>query len=487
MHGLSRRPAIRRGNPVKRRKAARQPSKQEATRSKVRNLEQTDRIGTGRIGTLLFEFSVPAIIGMLVNAIYNIVDRIYVGQGVNSLGIAGITIVMPVMMILQASSMLIGIGANSLFSIRLGEDRRDQVEKIMGHAFALLFLVPGVVIIFLFIFMDDIIRLLGASEAVFPFAKTYLRIILYGGFFSAMGPGINHFIRSDGHPRTSMLTQIIGAAINIILDPIFIFTFGWGIAGAAWATMFSQFISFVWVIYYFNSKHTKLRFRIKEMRLKAKLTISILAIGFAPFAMQLAMSFVNVLMNRQLSAYGGDAAVAAMGIVYSILIVIFMPLMGLNQGAQPIIGYNFGAKKFDRVRKTYKWAVISATVFVAAGFIIVELFPALLIGAFTKDKAELLDAGVRCLRISVLMLPALGFQIITSNYFQAVGKPLQSTLLSLSRQILFYIPLLFAFSGLWGLNGIFFAMPAADLLSALVSAPVMGVELKRLNALIRET
>ena len=209
-------------------------------------MSTTDRIGTERVGKLLVEFSVPAIIGMLVNAIYNIVDRIYVGQGVNPLGIAGITIVMPLMMIIMASSMLIGIGANALFSIRLGEGRRNEVEKIMGHAFVLLFIIPGIVIAASFIFLDDIlVHLLGASEAVFPYAKTYVKIILYGGIFSAMGPGMNHFIRSDGHPRTSMITQLVGAVVNIILDPIFIFVFHWGIAGAAWATIISQFISFV--------------------------------------------------------------------------------------------------------------------------------------------------------------------------------------------------------------------------------------------------
>ena len=198
----------------------------------------TDRIGTARIWKLLVEFSVPAIIGMFVNAVYNIVDRIYVGQGVHQLGIAGITVVMPVILILMAASMLIGIGANSLFSLKLGEGRHDQVEKIMGHAFVLLFAVPGILIVITFVFLDYIlINILGASEAVYPYAKTYLQIILYGGFFAAVGPGINHFIRSAGHPRTSMFTQLLGAVLNIILDPIFIFVFDWGIAGAAWATI----------------------------------------------------------------------------------------------------------------------------------------------------------------------------------------------------------------------------------------------------------
>jgi putative MATE family efflux protein len=447
-------------------------------------VDPTDRIGTEKIGKLLFDFSIPAIIGMLVNAVYNIVDRIYVGQGVDPLGIAGITIAMPLMMILMASSMLIGIGANSLFSIRLGEGRRDEVEKIMGHALALLFLIPAIVIVILMIFMDTVlIDVLGASEAVFPYAKTYLRIILYGGIFSAMGPGINHFIRSDGHPRTSMFTQILGAVINIILDPIFIFGFGWGIAGAAWATIISQFISFLWVIFYFNSRYTKLRFRIQDMKLTRNLSLKIMAIGFAPFAMQLAVGLVNILLNRSLFFYGGDVAVSAMGIVYSILVMVFMPLQGLNQGAQPIIGYNYGAKKYGRVKKTYKLAVVFSTLFVSLGFILIQLFPGFFIAVFRNEQGELMDLGIRVLRICTLFMPALGFQIITSNFFQAIGKPLQGTILSLSRQILLFIPLLLILPRFFGILGVFSAMPAADAGATVLSAIIMFREIKRINRL----
>jgi putative MATE family efflux protein len=448
--------------------------------------DPTDRIGTEKIGKLLLDFSVPAIIGMVVNAVYTIVDRIYVGQGVDPLGIAGITIAMPLVMILMASSMLIGIGANSLFSIRLGEGRRDEVEKIMGHALVLLFLLPVLVIAVLMIFMDTIlINILGTSETVLPYAKTYLRIILYGGVFSAMGPGINHFIRSDGHPRTSMFTQILGAVINIILDPIFIFVFGWGIAGAAWATIISQFISFLWVMFYFNSRYTKLRFRLREMKLTLNLSLKIMAIGFAPFAMQLAVGLVNILLNRSLFLYGGDVAVSAMGIVYSILIMIFMPLQGLNQGAQPIIGYNYGAKKYQRVKETYKTAVFCSTLFVSLGFILVWLFPGFFIAIFRNEQGELMDMGIRVLRISTLFLPALGFQIISANFFQAIGKPLQGTVLSLSRQILLFIPLLLIFPRFFGILGVFAAIPAADVGSTALSAIVMFREIKRLNRLIR--
>jgi putative MATE family efflux protein len=443
---------------------------------------RTDRLGTERIGKLLFDFSIPAIIGMLVNAIYNIVDRIYVGQGVDPLGIAGISIVMPAMMVLMAMSVLIGIGANSLFAIRLGEGRRDEVEKIMGHAFVLLFALPFIIIVLCLVFLDDIlVHILGASEAVFPYAKTYFQIILYGAIFSAMGPGINHFIRSDGHPRTSMVTQLIGAGINIILDPVFIFGFGWGIAGAAWATIISQFISFVWVMAYFNSKFTALRFRPKYMQLDPRLTGTILAMGFAPFVMQLAMSLVGVIQNHTLDAYGGDTAVSAMGIVYSIIIVFFMPLQGISQGAQPIIGFNYGAKKYGRVIKTYKWAVIAGTLFISTGFALIQLFPNLFIALFSKGGGELRDMSSYCLRVSTMLFPIIAFQIFSSQYFQATGKPVQSTVLSLSRQLLFYIPLLVLLPKAFGLDGVFFAMPAADMLAALVSAVFMFRELKQLR------
>jgi putative MATE family efflux protein len=444
----------------------------------------TDRLGVSRIGRLLWEFSIPAIIGMLVNAVYNIVDRIYVGQGVDPLGIAGITIVMPAMMVLMAISILIGVGANTLFAIRLGEGRRDEVEKIMGHAFALLFLLPAIAITVCFIFLDDIIiHVLGASQTVYSFAKTYFQIILYGAIFSAMGPGINHFIRSDGHPRTSMVTQLIGAVINIILDPIFIFGFGWGIAGAAWATILSQFISFVWVVWYFNSKLTALRFRLRYMKLERRLTFSIIAIGFAPFVMQLAMSLVTVIQNHTLDAYGGDTAVSAMGIVYSIIIVFFMPLQGITQGAQPIIGFNYGAKKYERVIKTYKWAVIAGTSFITAGFLLMQIFPEFFIALFRNEKGILMDMSVYCLRVSTMFFPIIAFQIFTSQYFQAIGKPVQSTILSLSRQLLFYIPLLVLLPDAFGLHGVFFAMPAADILAVLLSVFFMAFEVKRISHL----
>ena len=444
----------------------------------------TDRIGSEKITKLLLDFSIPAIIGMLVSALYNITDRIYVGQGVDALGIAGITVAMPMMMILMASSMLIGIGANALFSIRLGEGRSHEVEKIMGHALVWLFLVPAIVIVICFIYLDEIvINILGASETVFPYAKTYLEIILYGGIFGAMGPGINHFIRSDGHPRTSMLTQLIGAGINIVLDPIFIFWFDWGIAGAAWATIISQFISFVWVMGYFNSRYTRLRFRLQDMKLELKLCLTIMTIGFAPAAMEVAMSVVGALQNHTLDAYGGDTAVSAMGIVFSIAVVFFMPLFGIAQGAQPIIGYNYGAKQYTRVKKAYSGSLLAATIFMFAAFVFMQAAPKLLIWLFHSEEDELMTMSIYCLRVSTLVFPLVAFNMLSANYFQSIGKPIQGVILSLSRQFILYLPLLFILAYLFGLDGVFWAMPISDILAVLLSFYFMYFEAKRLKRL----
>ena len=441
----------------------------------------TDRIGTDNIKHLLFSFSIPAIVGMVVQALYNIVDRIYVGQGVGHIGLAAIAVTMPLLMTNMAFSVIVGVGSNALFSIKLGEGRRDMVEKIMGNAFLLLFLVPLLVILPCLIFPRQILSAIGTTPDLLPYSERYLRILMYGGVFAAMSPGINHFIRSDGHPRTSMFTQLLGAVLNTILDPIFIFVFHWGIEGAAWATVISQFVSFVWVMSYFNSSLTPLRFKVRSMRLDLGLVIKILAIGFAPFSMNMAMNVMNLVLNKQLLRYGGDMAVAVMGIVYSVIIMIMMPLQGINQGAQPIIGFNYGARKIDRVRTAYWLAVKFATIFVTAGWLLIELIPGVFVRLFNSADHELILLGSRALRLCSAMMPIIGFQVITSNYFQAVGKPMQSTVLSLSRQFLILIPLLYILPPFWGVLGVYAALPLADVISFVISIIIMAFELKALR------
>jgi Na+-driven multidrug efflux pump len=279
-----------------------------------------------------------------------------------------------------------------------------------------------------------------------------------------------------------MLTQIIGALLNIILDPIFIFVLDLGIAGAAWATIISQFVSFVFVIAYFNSRFTVLRFRLREMKLGIRLSLQIMAIGFAPATMSLAMGLVNIILNRSLSRYGGDLAVTTMGIVGSIIMLIFMPLQGINQGVQPIIGFNYGAKQYRRVREAYWLAVKTGTIIFTAGFVLLEAFPYLFISIFTHEGGDLMGMCIRGLRICTGALPLIGFQMITSNYFQSVGKPVQGTILGMSRQLLIFIPLLFILPRFFGLDGVFLTMPVSDILSVIVSIPFIRHELKFLHS-----
>ncbi|GHV16927.1 MATE family efflux transporter [Fibrobacterales bacterium] len=442
----------------------------------------TDRIGTEGIGKLLVTFSVPAIIGMIVNAVYSITDRIFVGQGVNHLGIAAITVTMPILFVIMAASMLIGIGSNSLFSIRLGEGKRNEVENIMGHAFVLLLFVPGFFIILILAFLPFILtNILSVSAELYPYAESYLRINMYGAVFFAMGPGINHFIRSDGHPKTSMLTQILGAAVNIVLDAIFIFVFDWGIEGAAWATVIAQFVSFLWVMYYFNSRHTALRFRWRKLHFDFALSRRIMAIGFAPAAMQLAIGFVNVLLNNQLFKFGGDIAVASVGIAYSIFIMVWMPLQGIGAGMQPIIGYNYGAKKLERVKRAFKLAVFGGTCYVFFMFLAIRIFPDFLISLFTQGENELQTLGTRALHICSLMMPLIAFSMLSGGFFQSLGMALKGSFLSLSRQIIFYIPLLFILPRFFGLDGVFAAMPAADFCAFAMALVFVSREFRALS------
>lgn len=444
-------------------------------------MDRSKQLGEDKVFKLLLRFSIPAIVGMLVNALYNIVDRIFIGRGVNTLGIAGAAIGFPLMLILMACSMLIGIGANSLVAIRLGEQKKQEAELIMGNAFILLIVLSAVISMLGLLFLDPLLRLFGASEAVLPYAREYMRIILFGAVFQAVGMGINNFIRSEGNPQTAMVTMLIGAALNTALDPLFIFVFKWGVAGAAYATIISQAVSAAWVLYHFVYGKSMLKLRVKNFTLKLQVVGKILALGTAPFLIQLAASVLNAIMNKSLSIYGGDIAVSAMSAVSSITMVFLMPIFGINQGVQPIIGYNFGAHKYDRVKEALKLGIIAATAIVVFGFIITRIFPTQLISIFNSSDEEFIAFGVHALKIFLFCMPIIGFQIVASNYFQAVGKPMQAALLSLSRQVLLLIPALLIFPTFFGVNGVLYAGPFADLISSMVTAALLFFELRHLN------
>lgn len=445
-------------------------------------MDHSKQLGEVKVLKLLVKFSIPAIIGMLVNALYNLVDRVYIGNGIGSLGIAGVTISFPIMLVMMGFSMLIGIGANSLVSIRLGENKKEEAEAIFGNAVSLLILISVALSIIGLVALNPLLKFLGASEEVLPYAKDYLQIILIGGVFQAIGMGMNNFIRSEGNPKVAMYTMLIGALINTILDPIFIFVFKWGMTGAAWATIIAQAVSAIWVLMYFLRGKSLLKITRKSLKLNPTIISGILALGFAPFVMQIAAGVQNLVMNTSLATYGGDVAISGMGVVNSILTLLIMPIFGINQGVQPIIGYNYGAKKYDRVKEAYKLAVIFATVIAVIGWSVTMLFPQQLVSIFNSKDTELIAFGTLAIRRFMLFLPLVGFQIVSSNYFQAIGKPKHSALLGLSRQVLILIPALIILPKFFRLEGVLAAGPLADIVSTAVTGTFILIEIKRLDA-----
>lgn len=444
-------------------------------------MDHSKQLGEEKISKLLLKFSVPAIIGMLVSALYNVVDRVFIGNSSGSLGIAGITIGFPIMLIMMGFAMLIGVGATALISIRLGEQKREEADVILGNAFTMLVIIGILITIPGLVFLDPILKLFGASKDVLPFAKDYMSIILIGSVFQSIGFGMNNFIRAEGNPKKAMATMLIGAILNAILAPIFIFIFHWGMKGAALATITAQLVSAVWVLSHFISGKSFLKLQIKNLMPRPSIIAGVTAIGLAPFAMQMANSLLNVIMNRGLSHYGGDVAVSGMGIVNSILTLIMMPIFGINQGVQPIIGYNYGAKKFDRVTIALKAAIVAATVVVVVGYIVTRLFPAQLISIFNSTDKELIAFGSHAITVFMMFMPVIGFQIVGAIYFQAVGKAKQAMILSLSRQVLIFIPALLILPVFFKLEGILIAGPVSDLLSFMITGICLFFELKSLN------
>jgi putative MATE family efflux protein len=450
------------------------------------NMDRTELLGQEKIYKLLLRFSIPGIVGMLVNALYNIIDRIFIGHGVGSMAIAGLTVAYPVMNLAFAFAMLIGVGATSLISIRLGEQRQDDAELILGNAFTLLVIVSVIFSVISLIFMEPLLSILGASPEVLPYATSYLRIILWGNILMTLGYGMNNFIRAEGNPTIAMLSMIIGAITNVILDYIFVLIFDWGVEGAAFATIISQGVSAFWVLSYFLRRKSTLKLRRKNFRLSFSTTRLICSIGSAPFAMQLAASLYNAILNSSLNTYGGPVAVASMGIIASIAMVILMPIFGVNQGSQPIVGYNYGAKQYERVKETLKLAALAATVIVNIGYLIVVLYPAQVMALFDPNDTELIAFGSQVIKITFAMYPLVGAQIVGANFFQSIGKPKQAMFLSLSRQVLVLIPLVMILPNYYGLKGVFYAGPLSDLASFIITGIFVFIEFKKMETRAEE-
>lgn len=444
-------------------------------------------MGSEKITKLLIQFSLPAIIGMLVNALYSIVDRIYIGniKDVGHFAIAGVGLTFPVTIFVFAFAVLIGLGGATNISLNLGKKQKDEAEHYLGNAICFGTIISTIIGILVLIFMEGLVDKLGGSENTSKYTIEYLRIVAIGFPATIVGYVANAGIRSDGNPKMSMVTLLIGAIINIVLDPIFIFGMDMGVSGAAWATIISQYISAAWTIYYFRSKFSGLKLYMKDLPLKWERIKNIMAMGSAPFALQLGSSLVNYTFNHTLKIYGGDNSIGAMAIIQAIVIFLAMPIFGINQGLQPILGYNYGAKLYARVREALRKAILGASIICIFDFIVIQFLSKYFIFIFTREKA-LLDIASFGLRINTIMFPIIGFQIISSVYFQAVGKPKLSLFISLSRQIIILIPCIIVMSRLFGLTGIWFAAPTSDFISTVITFILIKKEMKILKHLQKE-
>ena len=462
--------------------------------TKPQALDAASRLGTEPISKLLLKFSIPAITGMLLNALYNVVDRIFVGQGVNEIALGGLSLVLPLMTISLAFGMLFGIGAANMISMRLGQGRKKEAENALNHCFFLLLGIGLLMTAAGLLFLEPILSLLGAQEGseALSYARSYLRIILYGTTFSMVGFGLSHCTRAQGFPAITMIAMIMGAGLNIVLDPIFIFIFKWGVQGAAWATIISQAASMIWILSFSMGKSAVIKLRPRTIKPSASVAVQIMSFGSAQFLLQFVMSGVQLLYNTSMGWYGardlgipkgGDVALSGMNIGGAIMMLILMPIFGINQGAQPILGYNYGAKQFRRVLRAYLGAVAAGTLICTVGFAVIQLFSVQLVRVFAPEGSDkLMEFAPRAMRTTMLLLPTAGFQVISTNLFVVTGRPKISIFLSMLRQCLALIPCIFIFGRIWGLWGVVAAAPVADSFSLFVTGTMIFFELRKLRA-----
>lgn len=441
-------------------------------------------LGTEKIGKLLMQYAIPAIIAMTASSLYNMVDSIFIGHGVGTLAISGLAITFPLMNLAAAFGSLVGVGAATLVSVKLGQKDYDTAQRVLGNVVVLNLIIGVAFTVVCLMFLDPILYFFGASEATIGYARDYMKVILLGNVVTHLYLGLNSVLRSAGHPKQAMLATIATVLINTGLDPLFIYVFGWGIQGAAIATILAQVISLAWLIRLFCNKNELLHFHKGIFRLKKKIVFDSLAIGMAPFMMNLASCFIVILINLGLKKHGGDLAIGAFGIVNRIVFLFIMIVMGINQGMQPIAGYNFGAQLYPRVARVLKLTIFGATAVTTIGFLIGELLPHYAVSAFTSDR-ELIDLAAGGLRIVVMFFPIVGFQMVTSNFFQSIGMAKKAIFLSLTRQMLFLLPCLLILPQFFDDLGVWISMPISDLAASIVSAFMLFAQLKKFRAVVR--
>lgn len=445
-------------------------------------MEHQLELANESVGKLLLKYSIPAIIGMLVNALYNVVDRMFIGHipGIGNLAITGVGITMPLITIILGFAMLVGIGATAAISLKLGQGRKQDAEQILGNASVVAVVMGIVLMIISLVFSGRLLMLFGGTEETLPYGTTYINVFLLGTVFNILGFTFTSIMRADGNPKMSAALMALGCILNIILDAVFIFILNMGIMGAAWATIISQCFTAVMGIWFFTKGKSNLKIKKENFKIKSEIVKEMMVIGAAPCAMQLAVSLVQVVMNNVLKQTGGSDAIGAFTAISSICLIVLMPIFGINQGSQPVIGYNYGAKAYQRSKKASILSMAAATVILIAGFIMIQLMPGVFVRMFDGEGA-IMEVAEPGLRLYTLTLPILALPIIGSNYFQAIGKAKMATLLSLLRQVIILIPVIIIASKIGGLKGAWLAQPISDLISSTIVCILLIREFKSYN------
>lgn len=432
-------------------------------------------------GKLLLRYAFPAIVAMIAASLYHIVDSIFIGQKLGALAISGLALTFPLMNIASAFGSLIGVGGSSIMSIRLGQKDMESAKLVLGNVVILNVIIGISLTLLILPFLTEVLYLFGGSDATIGFARDFMYIILSGNVLTTLYLGLNALLRASGHPNLAMFVTVFSVFLNVFLLSIFVLILEWGIAGAAWATIIAQFFALVWLVFIFLKKNKAIHFTKGIFRLKKKIVMDIFSIGLSPFLMNLAATVVVILINYSLRKYGGDLAIGAYGIINRVSFLFVMIVLGITQGMQPIIGYNYGAKHYDRVLDVLKKGIILGIGVMSLAFLFVELFPIAITRVFTCDK-ELIDIASKGFRIVFIVFPIIGFQIVCSNFFQSIGKVKKAIFLSLTRQVIFLIPILILFSHIWGVKGVWLSMPVSDFLSTIIVTILITREVKALKA-----
>ncbi len=444
------------------------------------NKQATLALGTKPVGQLLVSFAIPAIVAMLASSLYNICDRIFIGQVVGPMAISGLAITFPFMNLSGAFGAAVGVGASTSISIKLGQRDYETAERLLGNTVTLNLVIGLVFALVSYIFLDPILYFFGASEQTLPYARDYVEIILLGNMVTHMYMGMNSVLRSASKPRQAMYATIFTVGVNVVLDAVFILCLGWGIRGAAWATIIAQALALVYQIRLLSNKNELLHLRRGIYGLRKALVKNILAIGIAPFLMNACTCIIVIFMNNQLVRYGGDLSVGAYGIANSIATVFVLFVIGLNQGMQPIAGYNYGAQQVDRLVRVLKLTIIAATAVMTVGWLFAMFLPEMCARLFTSDPT-LIAMAARGLRIQELVFPLVGSQIVIGNFFQCIGKVKLAIFLSVSRQMVFLLPLLGVLPLLWGIDGVWASMPISDIISVIIGVASITIYLRKLK------